>query len=87
MSGIQQNRSETGIPRCYEGNHIFDIAEIIDRTMPKVVFLENVENLVSHDKGQTFKTIINTLENELNYHVIGVKKDKNGELVYDKNHS
>ena len=23
MSGIQQNRSETGIPRCYEGNHIF----------------------------------------------------------------
>ena len=67
-----------------KGTIFFDIAEIIDRTMPKVVFLENVENLVSHDKGQTFKTIINTLENELNYHVIGVKKDKNGELVYDK---
>ena len=48
-----------------KGTIFFDIAEIIDRTMPKVVFLENVENLVSHDKGQTFKTIINTLENEL----------------------
>lgn len=67
-----------------KGTIFFDIAEIIDRTMPKVVFLENVENLVSHDKGQTFKTIINTLENELKYHVIGVEKDENGELIYDK---
>lgn len=67
-----------------KGTIFFDIAEIIDRTMPKVVFLENVENLVSHDKGQTFKVIINTLECELNYHVIGVEKDKNGELKYDK---
>ena len=67
-----------------KGTIFFDIAEIIDRTMPKVVFLENVENLVSHDKGQTFKIIINTLENELNYHVIGVEKNENGELNYDK---
>ena len=52
--------------------------------MPKVVFLENVENLVSHDKGQTFKIIVNTLENELNYHVIGVEMDEKGELKYDK---
>lgn len=45
-----------------KGTIFFDIAEIIDRTMPKVVFLENVENLVSHNKGQTFRIIINTLE-------------------------
>lgn len=67
-----------------KGTIFFDIAEIIDRTMPKVVFLENVENLVSHNKGQTFRIIINTLENELNYHVIGVKKNDTGELEYDK---
>lgn len=67
-----------------KGTIFFDIAEIIDCTMPKVVFLENVENLVSHDEGRTFKIIINTLENELNYHVIGVEKDEKGQLKYDK---
>ena len=67
-----------------KGTIFFDIAEIIDQTMPKVVFLENVENLVSHDGGKTFKIIINTLENELNYHVIGVERDDDGKLRYDK---
>src|SRR5690606_40655545 len=33
----------------------------------KVVFLENVKNLVSHDKGNTFKTIISILEDKLGY--------------------
>ena len=59
-----------------KGTIFFDIAEIIDRTIPKVVFLENVENLVSHNKGETFRIILNTLENELNYHVIGVERDE-----------
>ena len=67
-----------------KGTIFFDIAEIIDRTMPKVVFLENVENLVSHNKGETFRIILNTLENELNYHVIGVERDEKGELTFDK---
>jgi DNA (cytosine-5)-methyltransferase 1 len=31
--------------------------------------LENVKNLVSHDKGKTFKVIMNILENELKYNV------------------
>ena len=67
-----------------KGTIFFDIVEIIDRTMPKVVFLENVENLVSHNKGETFRIILNTLENELNYHVIGVERDEKGELTFDK---
>lgn len=83
-----QSFSRIGLKKGFrditKGTIFFDIAEIIDRTMPKVVFLENVENLVSHDKGRTFKIIINTLENELNYHVIGVEKDDNGELKYEK---
>lgn len=60
-----------------KGTIFFDIAEIIDETLPKVVFLENVCNLISHDKGRTFKTIIDILENDLNYKVIGVtRKDR-----------
>lgn len=39
--------------------------------MPKVVFLENVENLILHDKGNTFKTIIKTLDEELDYEIVG----------------
>ena len=34
---------------------------------PKFFLLENVKNLLSHDKGKTFKTIRNVLENELGY--------------------
>ncbi len=49
------------------GTLFFDIEQIIEKHRPKVVFLENVKNLVSHDKGKTFKTIIEILEKKLNY--------------------
>ena len=45
------------------GTLFFDVEQIINKHRPKVVFLENVKNLVSHDKGKTFKTIIEILEN------------------------
>ena len=45
-----------------QGNLFFDVADIIATHRPKVFFLENVKNLVSHDKGNTFKTIKDTLE-------------------------
>lgn len=54
------------------GTLFFDIADIIKRTRPKAFFLENVDNLITHNKGNTFKTIIFTLVKELNYKVIGV---------------
>jgi DNA (cytosine-5)-methyltransferase 1 len=44
-----------------QGTLFFDIARIIDRKKPKAFMLENVKNLVSHDKGNTFKVIKNTL--------------------------
>lgn len=49
-----------------QGTLFFDIAEILYRHRPKAFILENVKNLTSHDKGRTFKTIMETLE-ELNY--------------------
>ncbi|QTD36616.1 DNA cytosine methyltransferase [Polaribacter batillariae] len=51
------------------GTLFFDVEQIINKHRPKVVFLENVKNLVSHDKGKTFKTIIEVLENKLGYKV------------------
>ncbi|WP_461639443.1 DNA (cytosine-5-)-methyltransferase [Labilibaculum euxinus] len=51
------------------GTLFFDVEQIIERHQPKVVFLENVKNLVSHDKGNTFKVILETLEEKLGYKV------------------
>lgn len=65
------------------GTLFFDIAEIISRSHPKAFMLENVDNLITHEKGQTFHTIIDVLVNDLNYKVIGVAKDEKGKLVYD----
>ncbi|UUM19684.1 MULTISPECIES: DNA cytosine methyltransferase [unclassified Mycoplasma] len=44
------------------GNLFFEIELIILDKKPSVVFLENVKNLVSHDKGNTFKVILSKLE-------------------------
>lgn len=51
------------------GTLFFDIEKIIESKRPKVVFLENVKNLVSHDKGNTFKVIIQILEEKHGYKV------------------
>ncbi len=48
------------------GTLFFDVAEILRRHQPKAFFLENVKGLVIHDRGKTFKTILNTLD-ELGY--------------------
>lgn len=57
------------------GTIFFHLADIISQTTPKAFLLENVDNLYSHDKGNTFVTIIEILENELDYKVVGVKRD------------
>lgn len=51
-----------------QGTLFFHLAEILDRKQPPVVLLENVKNLRSHDKGETWNTISGTL-NELGYSV------------------
>lgn len=64
------------------GTLFFDIADILQRTRPKAFMLENVDNLITHSKGNTFKVIIHTLVKDLNYKVIGVTSDKDGKLEY-----
>lgn len=44
------------------GTLFFDVADILRRYQPKAFFLENVKGLVIHDKGKTFRTILNTLD-------------------------
>ena len=63
IAGNQKGFADT------RGTLFFDIEQIIVKHKPKVVFLENVKNLVSHDKGHTFKTIIDVLEKKLGYKV------------------
>ncbi|QBH97268.1 DNA cytosine methyltransferase [Limnobaculum zhutongyuii] len=51
-----------------QGTLFFDVARIIASKRPAIFLLENVKNLKSHDKGKTFKIIMNTLD-ELGYEV------------------
>lgn len=52
-----------------QGTLFFDVARIIEAKRPKAFLLENVKNLVSHDKGRTFDVILRTLRDELGYTV------------------
>ncbi|PVB59852.1 DNA (cytosine-5-)-methyltransferase [Labrenzia sp. 011] len=52
-----------------QGTLFFRLAEIIRHHRPKAFLLENVKNLVSHDKGKTFHVIREVLEEELGYHI------------------
>ena len=52
-----------------QGTLFFRLAEIIRHHRPKAFLLENVKNLVSHDKGRTFRVIRQVLEEELDYHI------------------
>ena len=51
------------------GTLFFDIARILKAKQPQAFVLENVKNLASHNHGDTIKTIIHTLKDELGYNV------------------
>lgn len=57
IAGYRKGFSDAG-----RGDLFFRVAEIIEQRKPKVVFLENVKNLYTHDKGNTFRIIKQTLE-------------------------
>lgn len=74
---------EEGFNNREKGIIFNHISEIIERTRPRAIFLENVDHLVRHDKGNTFRIIIDRLERELNYKVIGVNYDLEGLPTYN----
>jgi len=64
IAGYQQGfNDEKG-----RGNLFFELMRIIRAQKPKIVFLENVKNLIAHDHGNTFQIISDSLENE-GYHI------------------
>ena len=58
----------TGFEDKTQGTLFFDVCRILKAKRPKAFMLENVKNLKSHDRGRTFKVIMESLE-ELNYQV------------------
>ena len=70
LGGLRKGFEDT------RGTLFFDVARIAKQFKPKVLFLENVKNLVAHDKGNTFKVIQQTLDEigyNLSYRVINSK--------------
>ena len=77
IAGVSKKRSlgrATGFEDQAQGTLFFDTARIIAARRPAVFVLENVKNLKSHDKGKTFKVIMETLD-ELGYEVADAQYD------------
>lgn len=69
IAGVSKKNSlgrEHGFKDATQGTLFFQVATIIEIKRPPCVLLENVKNLLSHDKGRTWKVIHSTLE-ELGY--------------------
>lgn len=78
IAGVSKKNSlgrSHGFEDDTQGTLFFDIARIIEVKKPVAVMLENVKNLKSHDRGKTFKVIINTLD-KLGYEVADRQFDK-----------
>jgi DNA (cytosine-5)-methyltransferase 1 len=72
IAGVSK-KNALGRPHGFEcttqGTLFFDVARIIAEKRPKAFLLENVKNLLSHDRGNTFRIIQETLKKELGYTV------------------
>jgi len=60
---------EHGFADKTQGTLFFDVCRIIKEKQPDAFLLENVKNLKSHDKGNTFKVMLKALEDELEYDI------------------
>ena len=58
-----------GFACATQGTLFFDVARIVAEKRPRAFLLENVKNLVNHDRGRTFQVIRQTLEEELGYRI------------------
>ncbi|MBT3311745.1 MAG: DNA (cytosine-5-)-methyltransferase [Desulfobacteraceae bacterium] len=70
IAGVSKKQSlgrKHGFDDPTQGTLFFDIKRILDVKRPKAFFLENVKNLLSHDKKRTFEIIMKSLEEDLGY--------------------
>jgi len=71
IAGVSKKNSlgqKHGFKDKTQGTLFFNLATIIEIKRPPILILENVKNLISHDKGKTWQVIKETLE-DLNYHI------------------
>ncbi|MCQ2122535.1 MAG: DNA (cytosine-5-)-methyltransferase, partial [Fibrobacter sp.] len=71
IAGVSKKKSlgrATGFEDKTQGTLFFDVCTILKRRRPKAFLLENVKNLCSHDKGNTFRVIRESLD-ELDYEI------------------
>ncbi|MBR6965813.1 MAG: DNA (cytosine-5-)-methyltransferase [Clostridia bacterium] len=71
IAGVSKKQSlgrATGFEDKTQGTLFFDVCRILSKKRPSAFMLENVKNLCSHDRGRTFKIILESLE-ELDYEV------------------
>ena len=71
IAGVSKKQSlgrATGFEDKTQGTLFFDVCRILKVKRPKAFMLENVKNLKSHDKGNTFRIIMESLD-ELDYEV------------------
>lgn len=79
IAGVSKKKSlgrQHGFLDKTQGTLFFDIARIIKHKRPKIFMLENVKNLVSHDKKKTFRIIKDTLSElgySLHYQILNAK--------------
>lgn len=69
IAGVSKKNSlgrATGFEDKTQGTLFFDICRILKEKRPKAFMLENVKNLCSHDRGNTFRVITEALD-ELDY--------------------
>ena len=72
LAGVSKKNSlgrQHGFACETQGTLFFDVARIIEHHRPKAFLLENVKNLLSHDKGKTFQVIKKVLTEDLGYHI------------------
>lgn len=72
LAGVSKKNSlgrAHGFECTTQGTLFFDIQRIIEAKRPKAFMLENVKNLLSHDKGNTFAVIKDVLERQLGYKI------------------
>ena len=69
LAGVSKKKSlgkKHGFDDDLQGNLFLHLCSVVNELQPKVIFLENVKNLLFHDKGNTWKVIQNKIE-ELGY--------------------
>ena len=81
LAGVSKKNSlgrAHGFECSTQGTLFFEVERVIKAKRPKAFLLENVKNLIGHDRGNTFRVITHTLARKLGYTIFYKVIDANG---------